>query len=100
MKKFFKQLLSANNETSSKRFAALITLFFLLILTFMAALRDDKWITPEFMFDALALVVGGGLGLTVIEKIFTKYTPPPEPPKTESETKKDENQEDIENQTD
>jgi len=29
-------------------------------------------VTPEFMFDALALIAGGGLGLTVIEKIFTK----------------------------
>jgi Trk-type K+ transport system membrane component len=85
MKKFFKQLLSADNETSSKRFAALVTLFFLIILTFMATLKDEKWITPDFMFEALALIAGSGLGLTVMEKIFTKYSPPkPEPPKEEN----------------
>jgi len=28
------------------------------------------------MFDALALIAGGGLGLTVIEKIFSKKEDP------------------------
>ena len=38
-------------------------------------------VTPEFMFDALAAVAGGGLGLTVLEKIFNKN-------KSNDETKK------------
>ena len=72
MKKFILNLLSGENETSSKRFAALFTLLNLIAITWVATLKDDKYITPEFMYDALALIAGGGLGLTVIEKIFSK----------------------------
>ena len=39
------------------------------------------------MFDALALIAGGGLGLTVIEKIFSKKE---EPKKETQETPIDE----------
>jgi uncharacterized membrane protein YbhN (UPF0104 family) len=76
MKKFFEKLLSGNSDTSSKRFASLISLFALIIITFIATFAADKRVTPEFMFDSLALIAGGGLGLTVIEKIFTKKTNP------------------------
>jgi hypothetical protein len=79
MRKFFTRLLSQDTPESSKRFASLISLFTIIFLTIFATFKDEKWVTPEFMFDALALIVGGGLGLTVIEKIFTKRTP--EPPK-------------------
>lgn len=88
MKEFFKKLLSTETPESSKRFAALISLFSIIVLAFLAAFKDDKWITPEFMYDSLALIVGGGLGLTVIEKIFskkndTKQPPTQEPPQEE-----------------
>jgi hypothetical protein len=84
MKKFFYELVSGDSETSSKRFSAMFTLLNLLILTYLAAWKSG-WITPEFMFNTLALVVGGGLGLTVLEKIFKKDTPvvPPTPPEPE-----------------
>jgi hypothetical protein len=72
MKKFILNLLSSENESSSKRFAALFTLLNLIAITWVATLKDDKYITPEFMYDALSLIAGGGLGLTVIEKIFSK----------------------------
>lgn len=65
-------ILSSKSDTSSKRFSAIITLFSLIILSFIATFKDDNWVTPEFMFDALALIAGGGLGLTVVEKIFGK----------------------------
>lgn len=71
-------LLSGSNDTSSKRFSALITLANVLVLTYLAAWKSN-WIAPEFMFNALCLIVGGGLGLTVIEKIFTKNQPPAQP---------------------
>ena len=41
------------------------------------------------MFDALSMIVGGGLGLTVIEKIFSKYNQPA-PPATPVEPKEQE----------
>lgn len=74
MKKFIKDLLSNENETSSKRFAALFTLVNLIAITWFATFKAENWVTPEFMYDALSLIAGGGLGLTVIEKIFSKKT--------------------------
>lgn len=71
MKKFFSDLMSGSSDTSSKRFAALFALFNIIAITWVATIKDENHITPEFMFDSLALIAGGGLGLTVIEKIFT-----------------------------
>jgi len=71
MKKFFNDLLSGQSDTSSKRFAALFALFNVIILTWVATINSKDFVTPEFMFDALVLIAGGGLGLTVIEKIFS-----------------------------
>jgi hypothetical protein len=71
MKKFINDLLSGQSETSSKRFAALFTLLNVIILAYVATFRSPEG-TPEYMYDALCLIAGGGLGLTVIEKIFSK----------------------------
>lgn len=71
MKKFFMDLLSGQTEVSSKRFAALFALVNLVILTWIATLNDDNLITPEFMFDALLMIAGGGFGLSVVEKVLT-----------------------------
>ena len=71
MKKFFMDLISGKSDSSSKRFAALFTLFNLIAITWVATLKAKDYVTPEFMYDALSLIAGGGLGLTVIEKIFT-----------------------------
>ena len=56
-----------------------VTLFNIIILAYVATFRNDDHITPEFMFDALCLIAGGGLGLTVIEKIFDKRKEVPAP---------------------
>jgi hypothetical protein len=37
----------------------------------VATFKAKDFVTPEFMYDSLALIAGGGLGLTVIEKIFS-----------------------------
>jgi hypothetical protein len=71
MKNFFKKLLSADSSESSKRFAAFLSLIAVIIMAFLATFNKN-WITPEFMYDALCLIAGGGLTLTVIEKIFNK----------------------------
>ena len=70
MKKFLTDLLSGQSDTSSKRFAALFSLANLIAITWVATLKAKDYVTPEFMYDSLALIAGGGLGLTVIEKIF------------------------------
>lgn len=71
MKNFFKKLLSADSPESSKRFAAFLSLIAVIIMAFLATFNKN-WITPEFMYDALCLIAGGGLTLTVIEKIFNR----------------------------
>lgn len=75
MKKFISELLSSKSGTSSKRFAALFTLMNVIILAYIATFRSVEG-TPEYMYDALCLIAGGGLGLTVIEKIFSKNSDP------------------------
>ena len=75
MKQFFKNLISGSSEASSKRFASLITLGVVISLAYIATFRNSDHITPEFMFDALCLIVGGGLSLTAIENIFKNRQP-------------------------
>ena len=64
--------MSSQSDASSKRFAALFTLINIIIMAWVATFAAIGYVTPEFMFDALAAVAGGGLGLTVLEKIFNK----------------------------
>ena len=70
--KFLKDLISSKSEYSSKRASAIFTLVNVVVLTYIATFRNNDHITPEFMFDALCLIAGGGLGLTVIEKLLDK----------------------------
>jgi hypothetical protein len=68
MIKFIKDLMSSKSEYSSKRASALFTLLNVIILTYIATFRNSDHITPEFMYDALCLIAGGGLGLTCNRK--------------------------------
>ena len=72
MKEFFMKLLNGDSDVSSKRFSALFTLGNMIVLAYIATFTSVDKVAPKFMYDALALIVGGGLGLTVIEKIFGK----------------------------
>jgi len=69
---FFSKMFSGGDEVSTKRFSAFFTLVNIIILAYIATFMSNDKVTPEFMYDALALIAGGGLGLTVIEKIFNK----------------------------
>jgi hypothetical protein len=72
MLQFFINLMSSQSDTSSKRFAALFTLLNIILMAWVATFAAIGHVTPEFMFTALAAVAGGGLGLTILEKIFNK----------------------------
>ena len=67
---WFGKLLSSNSAVSSKRVVSIFTLLNLITFCYIAAFTDYE--LPEYMFDALALISGGGLGLTVVESIFKK----------------------------
>ncbi len=72
MKDFFRRMFSSGNEVSSKRFNTFYALTSIIMLAFIATFRSEDGRTPEFMYDALALIAGSGMGLTVVEKIFSK----------------------------
>lgn len=88
MKKFFLDLLSANNPISSKRFAGLLTLCSCITLSFIAA-SQNEWICPEFMFDGLLLVVAGLFGFNMAESIFKKVVPENKQEDTDKKTEED-----------
>jgi hypothetical protein len=67
---WFGKLLSSNSAVSSKRVVSIFTLLNLITFCYIGAFTDYE--LPEYMFDALALISGGGLGLTVVESIFKK----------------------------
>lgn len=80
-------MLSSNNEVSVKRVASMFVLVNVVILAYVATFRSKDGITPEFMYDSLCLIAGGGLGLTVVEKMLTlKYKGKDETPSDPNQT--------------
>lgn len=83
MKNFLKSMFSSGNEVSSKRFNTFYALTSIVMLAFIATFRSEDGSTPEFMYDSLALIAGGGMGLTVVEKIFNKNPQSSQPANSE-----------------
>jgi len=66
--KWLKSIFSNESDASSKRVASILALVVCINLSYIGTFTDYK--TPEYMFDGLLILAGGGLGLTVIESIF------------------------------
>ena len=66
--KWLKSVFSSETDASSKRVASILALVVCINLSYIGTFTDYK--TPEYMFDGLLILAGGGLGLTVIESIF------------------------------
>jgi len=75
MKEFLKKMVSASGDVSHKR--VIVVFFALCIVVFCFIATYTNKVIPEFMFDALCLVVGGGMGLSVLDK-FKSLKPKPE----------------------
>lgn len=71
MKKWLKSLLSSEGDASSKRASAILSLLVCISFAYIATFTQYQ--CPEYMFDGILVIAGGGLGLTVIESIFTRY---------------------------
>jgi hypothetical protein len=67
MKEFLKKMVSASGDVSHKRVIVVFFAFCIIIFCFIATYTSK--VIPEFMFDALCLVVGGGMGLSVLDKV-------------------------------
>jgi hypothetical protein len=68
--KWLRSVFSNEGDASSKRVASILALLVCINLSYIGTFTDYK--TPEYMFDGLLILAGGGLGLTVIESIFDK----------------------------
>ena len=67
MKEFLKKMVSASGDVSHKRVIVVFFAFCIIVFCFIATYTSK--VIPEFMFDALCLVVGGGMGLSVLDKV-------------------------------
>ena len=67
---WIKSIFSNDKDASSKRVASILALLVCINLSYIGTFTEYK--TPEYMFDGMLLLAGGGLGLTVIESIFSK----------------------------
>lgn len=84
IKGFFSKMFSGDSGVSSKRVVAVVAIVNIIIFCYIATFLGKT--IPEFMFDGLALISGGGMGLTAVENIFnrkrnknnTEETPPTE----------------------
>ena len=68
------KLMGDGSDVSSKRFSGIVTLLNLIGLAYLATYKQG--VCPEYMFDTLALLCGGFLGLTTVEAIFAKKKNP------------------------
>ena len=71
MRKWFKSILAVDGNQSSKRLSAVLALFCCIAFAWIATFTPYQ--CPEYMYEGLLVIAGGGLGLTVIESIFTRY---------------------------
>lgn len=71
---YLKKIIRSDTPESSKRFIGIVSFICVAFLSFLGTFT--KYQCPEYMYNALCLISGGGLGLTVIEKIFDKKEKP------------------------
>ena len=77
------KLLGDGSDVSSKRFSGIITLVNLIGLAYVATVKQG--VCPEYMYNTLALLCGGFLGLTTVEAIFAKKKEEPVEKKSEEQ---------------
>jgi len=71
MIKWMKSILAVDGNQSSKRLAAVLSLMCCIAFAWIATFTPYQ--CPQYMFEGLLDVAGGGFGLTVIDSIFARY---------------------------
>jgi hypothetical protein len=44
----------------------------IIVMAFIAVASDEHHVCPEFMYNALCLIAGGGLSMTILDKLIEK----------------------------
>jgi hypothetical protein len=69
---FLNELFGEGTAVSSKRVSGIVTLVNLLVLAYISTYKNGM--TPQYIYDTLALLCASFLGLTSLERIFVKKT--------------------------
>ena len=73
MKKFFRELISDNNEINEQAFVGVISFFamvFVLLVDVITGVIGNELVIKEFIFDGFMLLTLGAFGITTAGRIF------------------------------
>lgn len=71
LRQFLDSLLLGEKNTSSKRFAGLLSLITAIVIALIATVKNGGNV-PRFIYDGLLFYSASAFGLTTFEKIFSK----------------------------
>jgi hypothetical protein len=74
MKKFFRELISDNNEINEQAFVGVISFFamvFVLMTDVVTGIIGNELIIKEFIFDGFMLLTLGAFGITTAGRIMS-----------------------------
>ena len=74
MKKFFRELISDNNEINEQAFVGVISFFamvFVLLTDVITGIIGNELIIKEFIFDGFMLLTLGAFGITTAGRIMS-----------------------------
>lgn len=74
MKKFFRELISDNNEINEQAFVGVISFFamvFVLLTDVVTGIIGNELIIKEFIFDGFMLLTLGAFGITTAGRIMS-----------------------------
>ena len=74
MKKFFRELVSDDNNINEQAFVGVVVFFamvFILIVDVITGIMSKELIIKEFIFDGFMLLTLGAFGITTAGRIFS-----------------------------
>jgi hypothetical protein len=74
MKKFFRELVSDDNNINEQAFVGVVAFFamvFILIVDVITGIMSKELIIKEFIFDGFMLLTLGAFGITTAGRIFS-----------------------------
>jgi hypothetical protein len=88
MKKFFRELISDDNQINEQAFVGVISFFamvFVLIVDVITGILGNELIIKEFIFDGFMLLTLGAFGITTAGRIMSLKNKPKKEEETSEE---------------